>query len=211
MLFKDRVDAGRQLAERLLKYRDDPFVVVIGLPRGGVVVAAEVARELRAPLDIVVPRKIGAPGNPELALGALTEEGDAVFHEWLVDSLGVSEEYLSMTLLKEKREAQRRLEIYRGKKPPLHLQNKTALLVDDGIATGATMRAAILSCRGKGAVKIVVSAPVIARDTLEMLEGEGDEVICVDVPEYFVSVGQFYETFEQTPDEEVVALLRKNH
>jgi len=208
MHFQNRTDAGQQLAQKLLKYRHDSSAIVIGLPRGGVVVAAEIAKELRLPLDIVVPRKIGAPENPEFALGAISEEGDFVYQPGLIEALGVPDEYLTMTVLKEKNEAQRRLTTYRGDKAPLRLQNKIALVIDDGVATGATMRAAILSCREKGAGRVVAVAPVIAPDTLKILQKEADEVVYVSAPEYFSAVGQFYRSFEQTSDAEVSDLLR---
>lgn len=207
MLFKDRNDAGYQLSQKLLKYQEDPKAIVIGLPRGGVVVAAEVAKILGLPLDIIVPRKIGAPGNPEFALGALTEEGEPVFHEF-IQGYDIPEEYLTMTVLKEKQEAQRRLKAYRGHRAPLNLSHKTALLIDDGIATGSTMRAAILSALKKGADKVVVAAPVIAPDTLRVLEAEATDVICIDAPEAFGAVGQYYQEFEQTTDTEVIQLLQ---
>jgi len=207
MLFQDRIDAGQQLAQKLLQYKNDPKAVVIGLPRGGVVVAAEVAKILGLPLDIIVPRKIGAPGNPEFGLGALTEEGEPVFQEF-IQGYDIPEEYLTMTVLKEKQEAQRRLKAYRGDRAPLNLRHKTVLLIDDGIATGSTMRAAILSAFKKGADKVVVAAPVIAPDTLSLLETEATEVVFVETPDVFGAVGQFYQEFEQTTDTEVIQLLQ---
>jgi len=208
MLLEDRIEAGQKLAQKLLKYRESSDIVVIGLPRGGVVVAAKVAAVLDAPLDIVVPRKIGYPGNPELAIGAISEEGEGVFSLSLLNL--VSEEYLRAEMEKEKIEAARRLRVYRGDRPPLFLKNKVALLVDDGVATGATMRAAILSARKKGAAQVVVAAPVIAPDTLEQLRQEAEEVVYLAAPESFGAVGAFYRSFEQTSDEEVIRLLQQS-
>lgn len=203
----NRIDAGQQLAHKLWGYQGDPKAVVIGLPRGGVVVAAEVAKVLQLPLDIVVPRKIGAPGNPEFALGALTEEGEPVFQE-SIQRYDIPEEYLTMAILKEKQEAQRRLKVYRGDRAPLNLSHKTVLLIDDGVATGATMRAAIVSSFKKGADKVVVAAPVIAPDTLQVLEKEASEVVFLHTPEHFSAVGQFYQEFEQSTDTEVIQILK---
>jgi putative phosphoribosyl transferase len=208
MLFQDRVDAGRQLSKKLLSFKGDPDLIVLGLPRGGVVVAAEVAQALQAPLDIVVPRKVGHPENPELAIGAISEEGERVFQDTFLSL--ISEEYLRSEIEKEKKEAQRRLKVYRGDHPPLTLKNKTAILVDDGIATGATMRAGILSARRKGAQRVTVAAPVVAPDTLRVLRGEADDVVFLDAPESFGAVGMFYLSFEQTSDDEVIEILRKH-
>ena len=210
MLFCDRVDAGRQLAGSLKQYANNADVIVLGLPRGGVVTAAVVAKALNLPLDIIVPRKIGAPMNEELAIGAMAEDGEVMLDEKLVRVLGVREEYIDKAVFKERAEAERRLRVYRGLHPPLTLQNKTAIIVDDGIATGATMRAAIASAKAKGAKRVIVAAPVIAPDTLLKLQREADEVIYLDAPAYFAAVGQFYEKFEQTTDEEVIGLLHKN-
>lgn len=207
MIFKDRFDAGIQLATKLSAYKNRPDVVVIGLPRGGVVTAEAVAKALNAPLDIVVPRKIGAPHEEELAIGAITEDGEVVLDDEEIKLLNVSKEYIEKTVAMEKAEALRRLSLYRADRSPLNLKAKTALLVDDGVATGATMRAAIRSARIKGAQKIVVAVPVIAADTLRVLKAESDECIFLDAPDYFDAVGSFYETFPQTTDQEVVKIL----
>jgi putative phosphoribosyl transferase len=209
MMFADRNDAGRKLATKLEQFNNQPGAVVIGLPRGGVVVACEVARRLNLPLDIIVPRKIGAPGNEELAIGAITEEGEAVLDEILVRELNVAPEYIAKTVAKEKQEAQRRLKLYRGDRAPLNLQNKTAILIDDGIATGATMRAAIKSAKYKKAAKIIVAVPVIAPDTLNKLRAEADEIIYLDAPMFLGAIGAFYEEFSQTEDKEVIGLMRE--
>lgn len=206
-MFADRNDAGRKLATKLEQFNNQPGAIIIGLPRGGVVVACEVARRLNLPLDIIVPRKIGAPGNEELAIGAITEEGEAVLDEILVKELNVAPEYIAKTVAKEKQEAQRRLKLYRGDRALLNLQNKTAILIDDGVATGATMRAAIKSAKYKKASKIIVAVPIIALDTLIKLQAEADEIIYLDAPMFLGAIGAFYEEFSQTEDNEVIQLM----
>jgi putative phosphoribosyl transferase len=209
MIFRDRRDAGQQLAKRLLSFHHRDDVLVIGLPRGGVMVAAEVANALCVPLDIVVPRKIGAPGNPEYAIGAITEEGEFVGEPDLISTLGVSSSDLSRIIQKERTEAQRRLKHYRGNRPPLMLEGKTAIVVDDGIATGATMKAAIRSIKNKGAERLLVAAPVASPETVEILRPEVDEIVILDAPQEFAAVGMFYDEFEQTTDEEVIQCLER--
>jgi len=202
-MFQDRVDAGRRLAGAMGSYAYVPGVIVLGIPRGGVVVAAEVARVLGAPLDIVVASKLGAPGNPEYAVGAIDADGkvtrDARFP--------VSEEYLRSVLEERQAEITRRLEVYRGMRPPLNVQNRTVLLVDDGIATGLTVRAAIGYLRRHGAKRIVVAAPVMPPDTAAALGEVADEIVALETPRSFSAVGQFYEDFSQTGDAEVIGLL----
>lgn len=207
MTFRDRVDAGRKLAAALERYRDAKDAIVIALPRGGVVVGAEVARELKLPLDIVVPRKIGAPGNPEYAIGAITESGDPVWDQQAVSLTDASEKFLAAAVATERTEAQRRLTTYRGDQSPRDLKGKTVILVDDGIATGLTMRAAIATIRCEGASRIVLTVPVAAADSIAKLRREVDEVVCLHAPQWFGAVGAFYDAFEQTTDDEVVALL----
>jgi putative phosphoribosyl transferase len=206
--FKDRVDAGKKLAQKLLSYQSDPTVMVVGLPRGGVVVAYEVAHLLQVPLDIIVPRKIGMPANPELALGAITQEGEPVWNEALIKSFHIHKEDLKDILEQEKREAARRLSLYRKSHLAQDFKNKTVILIDDGIATGATMRAAIAGIRAQGAKKIIVAVPVAPLEILEEIEKEADEIICLAVPRMFYGVGQFYDSFAQTTDEEVIALMQ---
>ncbi len=205
--FVDRVDSGIQLAEKLNAYKDNPDAIVIGLPRGGVVTAAEVAKKLNLPLDIVVPRKIGAPFNEELAVGAITQDGEIVWNERIVKSLHLQPDDVADTIERERKEAQRRLDLYRGNRPPLNLKNKIALLIDDGIATGATMRAAIAYAKKQGAQKIIVGTPVATADTLMLLEPEVDQIISVLIPSTFLGIGAFYESFPQTEDDEVIALM----
>lgn len=208
MLFKDRREAGRQVAALLKEYRNHPKTVVLGLPRGGVVTAQEIAAALDLPLDIIVARKIGAPGNPEFAIGAVDEEGEGFFNDAVIAEYGIDRAYLDREIVKAKNEARRRLSLYRGKRPALDLRGKIAILIDDGVATGATMRAAIQSAKRKEAAKVIVAVPVIARDTLEKLKAESDEVLYLAAPDSFMAVGQFYENFEQTDDETVVAIMR---
>lgn len=207
MIFKNRIQAGEELAKKLRQFKGSAETIVLGLPRGGAVVAAAVAKELGLPLDIIVLRKIGAPGNPEFAIGAITEDGEAVLDKAAIVAWQIPAEYIKQEITKETQEARRRLKLYRGERALLNLKNKTAILVDDGIATGATMAAAIISARAKGAKKVIVAAPVIAVDTLETLQKETDEVIYLDAPAYFGAVGAFYENFEQVEDEEVITLL----
>lgn len=207
MIFKNRQEAGKKLARLLLKYEGHD-TVVLALPRGGVVVGYEVARCLKAPLDIVVPRKIGAPGNSEYAIGAIAENGDGVFNPREVESL--DSEWLSEEIAKEKKEAARRLRLYRGQQKERNLENKNVILVDDGIATGYTMRAAVKYIKSKNPRKIIVAVPHGAKDSVENIKKEVDEVIVVEIPEWYGAVGSFYQEFQQTTDEEVVALLKKN-
>jgi len=207
--FKDRIDGGKKLAVLLASYKNDPNVIVIGLPRGGVVTAYQVAHALNLPLDLIVPRKISAPTRPELAVGALTQEGKVVWNHALLKQLGLTITDLAGSIEKEKKELARRLSLYRGTRLLLNVKDKIVILVDDGIATGATMRAAIASVRVQGAKKIVVAIPVSSRDALEKIEEEADEVVCVIVPEVFWGVGAFYDLFDQTEDKEVIELMKK--
>lgn len=209
MIFKDRRDAGRELADVLKKFKGAKDVIILALPRGGVAVAFEVANKLNLPLDLITPRKIGAPGNPEFAIGAISEEGEGIFDEEAVAMTGAGKDYINKEIFKEKAEAKRRLKIYRGELSPLQLSGKTALIIDDGIATGLTMRAAIQSAKKRGAARVIVAAPVAASDSLELIKKEADEVICLDEPVFFGAVGAFYENFGQTEDEEVIELMEK--
>ncbi len=203
-LFRDRVDAGEKLARALGALKGQRNVV-IGIPRGGVPVAAVVARELGAPLDVLIVRKIGHPNQPELAVGALAQGGFIVRNEDLL--AGVSEADFARVQEREQRELTRRAAAYRGDRPPLDLEGKQALLVDDGLATGATMRAAVAAARGLGASRVVVAVPVAAPDVRALLETEVDQVVCLAEPEGFSSVGNWYADFGQTTDAEVRALL----
>lgn len=206
MLFKDRTEAGRELGKALQKYRDAKKTVVLGLPRGGVVVAYEVAQSLRLPLDVLVPRKLGAPDNPELAIGAIAGEG-VVLDQEMISALRVPPSYIQAEISKEKKEAARRLALFRKGKNPQDWSGWTVLLVDDGIATGSTMRASIAALKQMGVSRTIVAVPVGPPDTLELLKREVDEVVCLYAPSSFMAVGQFYKSFPQTRDDEVVKLL----
>ena len=207
MIFEDRIDAGERLAEALKEYAG-PDTVVLGIPRGGVIVAEVVARTLGVPLDVVVPRKVGAPGNPELGLGAVAP-GVRVLDPWLIERLGVTEEYLEREIAAEEAETIRRLRVYRGDRPPLELAGKTAIVIDDGVATGGTAVAAIRWARAQGAGKVVLAVPIAPPQTMERLRHEADEVVALATPEPFFAVGEWYRRFDQTSDEEVIAALRR--
>jgi putative phosphoribosyl transferase len=207
MIFEDRTEAGERLAEALKEYAG-PDTVVLGIPRGGVIVAEVVARMLGVPLDVVVPRKVGAPGNPELGLGAVAP-GVRVLDPWLIERLGVTEEYLEREIAAEEAETIRRLRVYRGDRPPLELAGKTAIVIDDGVATGGTAVAAIRWARAQGAAKVVLAVPVAPPQTMERLRHEADEVVALATPEPFFAVGEWYRRFDQTSDEEVVEALRR--
>ena len=208
MIFKDRIEAGEALAHMLQKYKNQEDVIVIGLPRGGIPVAYQVAEELHLPLDLVCPRKIGAPMNKEFAIGAITETGKGIFDANTIARLHIPQEYIDREVENEKRRAQRRLETYRQGQPPRDLKGKTVIIIDDGLATGSTMKAAIHSTRSEGAAAIVVAVPVSPPDTLEEIQEIVDEVICLDAPLFFQAVGQFYEDFSPTSDDEVIELMK---
>lgn len=207
MIFENRHQAGKLLAEKLNAYRELPHTIVLGLPRGGVVLAYEIAVYLHLPLDLVSPRKIGAPHNPELAIGAITETGEGIFDQRLISLLAVSKEYIARTVEQEKNRAQQRLVLYRKGLPNRSLKDKTVILVDDGVATGATMKAAIRSAKSEGAKRVIVAIPVSSEKTLEEIRLMVDEVVCLSIPPLFEAVGQFYEEFDQTEDEEVIRLM----
>ncbi len=205
-MFENRTDAGRKLATRLQKYRDRS-PLVIALPRGGGPVAYEVARALGAPLDVLVARKIGAPGQPEFGIGAIAQGGAMFLNDGVVRELGVTQEYLNAVTRKETAEMARRVRAYRGDRPPLDVRGRTVLLVDDGLATGVTTRAAVRALREQAPREIILAVPVCAPETALELRSEFDEVICASSPEHFRAVGLWYVDFEQTTDEEVVSLL----
>lgn len=206
--FRDRKDAGQRLAERLRSLRDLDDVIVLGLPRGGVPVAAEVARALDAPLDVIVVRKVGVPGRSELAMGAVGERGVQVVDERVVGLAHVPPEDFATAVRRERAEVEQRVQRFRGGRPPLALAGRVALLVDDGIATGSTARAACAVARAMGAARVVLAAPVCARESGKALATVADEVVCLHSPRLFGAVGQFYDDFSATQDAEVLALLR---
>jgi putative phosphoribosyl transferase len=206
-LFADRVDAGRRLASAL-KALVGKYAIILAIPRGGVVVGYEIAKTLDLPLDVIIPRKIGAPGNPELAIGAITEDGTVLLDNKLIQYLQVSKEYIEKESKTQKLEIQRRMKLYRGDIPYPSLKNREVILVDDGIATGSTMKAALASVRKRGAKTVVIAIPVGPPSTIRELEKEADRVVCLHTPESFYAIGQFYENFTQTQDEEVTRLLK---
>jgi predicted phosphoribosyltransferase len=205
--FPNRTEAGRQLAEKLDKYAGREDVIVLGLPRGGVPVAYEVAKRLRAPLDVFVVRKLGVPGFEELAAGAIASGGVRVLNEDVMRAIPHADEVIEAVTAREAAELERREQIYRQGRPPPELRGRIVILVDDGLATGATMRAAIKALRQRGVAKIVVAVPVGPPDTCREIEQEADETICLSTPAFFQAVGQYYEDFSQTSDEDVRELL----
>ncbi|MGZ8631054.1 MAG: phosphoribosyltransferase [Actinomycetota bacterium] len=206
MTFRDRVDAGRRLAERLAAYRGGRTVVV-ALPRGGVPVAAEVARALDAPLDVLVVRKLGCPWQPELGMGAIAEGDITVLNEELIARIGADDGMIEAVADRERAELERRIRRYRGDRPPVPVEGRTVTLVDDGIATGSTARAAIDVLRRRGASRVVLAVPVAPQEAVVSLGAVADEVVAVEVPRMFMAIGQFYDDFSQTRDDEVAELL----
>jgi putative phosphoribosyl transferase len=209
LIFRDRAEAGRRLAEKLRQYAKRPDVLALALPRGGVPVAYEVARALAVPLDLFLVRKLGFPGQEELAMGAIASGGARVLNSSLLRRLHVPPEVVDAVTAKELRELERREQAYRGSQKPPQVQGKTIILVDDGLATGATMNAAAAALRTQEPARIVVAVPVGAPDTCEGFGGLVDEVVCAEMPEPFVAVGQWYDDFNQTTDEEVRDLLQR--
>ncbi len=206
MIYKDREDAGQVIAQKLIRYNKEDGIV-LALPRGGVPVGAQVARALKLPLDIVVPRKLGAPGNPELAIGAIGSGGVRFLDEELIKRLRVTKEYIEEETERQLQEMDRRLKRYRGDLPPLRIRDKNVILVDDGIATGSTMIAAIMGIKSLGPKKVIVAVPVGPKETIPHLQREADLVIFAATPEPFYAVGRFYDDFRQVNDEEVINLL----
>ncbi|HWE07253.1 MAG TPA: erythromycin esterase family protein, partial [Rhizomicrobium sp.] len=206
-LFRDRREAGRVLAEKLATYANRSDLLVLALPRGGVPVAYEVARALRAPLDVYVVRKLGVPGYEELAMGAVATGGVRVLNDQIVERLGIPDQMIDAVAAREQRELARRERLYRGDRPPPHVNGRTVILVDDGLATGATMQAAVEALRQQNPARIVVAVPTASPDTCEEMKKKADEVICAITPEPFYAVGRWYDDFSQTTDDEVTALL----
>jgi predicted phosphoribosyltransferase len=209
MMFRDRSDAGQRLGAQLEDYAHRPDVVVLGLPRGGVPVAFEVARLLEVPLDVFMVRKLGVPGHEELALGAIASGGVRVLNEDIVDTLGLSEREIAGIEELERAELERRERQYRGDRPRLDVRGQVVILVDDGLATGASMRAAVTALRRLSPARIVVAVPVADPSTCDALQSDADAVVCTVTPQPFMAVGLWYEDFSQTTDEEVRALLHR--
>ena len=206
LVFADRHDAGQKLAAKLTAYRGKN-TVVLGIPRGGVVVAAEVAKELNAPLDLIIPRKIGAPFHKELAVGAVAPDGTVILDEKSLEMLGLKKGDLQVEISQQVKEIERRARSYRANREPLDFRGKAVIVVDDGIATGLTAKAALRSIRKADPDSLVLAVPVASMEAAAQLKKDVDELVCLLVPEVFSAVGQFYEDFSQTTDEEVTAAL----
>jgi len=209
-MFKDRRDAGIQLALRLEEYRGQRDLLILALPRGGVPTGDEIARSLNAPLDIVIVRKIGFPGQPEFGIGAISETGTTVLNESIISSFGVPRDYIESAIARQKEDISRRVELYRKGKRLSHLEGKTIILVDDGVATGATMKAAIATLKEEKIKKLIVAIPVAPPSIADELEKMVDEFICLDTPFDFMAVGAHYRDFSQVSDAEVVELLQRS-
>ena len=205
--FLDRREAGQRLAQELSAYRDRSDVLVLALPRGGVPVAAQVASILKAPMDVFVVRKLGLPGQPELAMGAIASGGVRVLNSEVVDALGISDELIDAVTADEQRELARRERAYRDDRPPPEVKGKTVIVVDDGIATGSTMTAAVSALRQLNAARVVVAVPTVALSSYYQIRRVADDVAAVMMPEQFYGVGQWYEDFSQITDAEVRQLL----
>ena len=207
-ILKDRVEAGKRLASAVKSVGKD--AIILGVPRGGVVVGFEVAQALCVPLDIIVTKKIGAPENPELAIGAVAEDGTYILDEDILRQIYVPKEYIAEEVERQKQEIQRRLIRYRGDVPYPTLKNREVVVIDDGVATGSTLKAALRLIRGKGAKTVVVAVPVGPPETIRELRKLADRVVVLFTPEPFYAIGQFYVDFSQTSDKEVIELLRRN-
>lgn len=205
--FEDRIQAGRLLGQALHKYAKRPDVTILALPRGGVPVGFEVAQAINAPLDIMLVRKLGTPGNEELAMGAIASGGVCVLNSDLVAAFNISQELIEAVARREQQELERRERAYRGDHPAPAIEDRCLILVDDGLATGASMRAAVAALKQRKPASIVVAIPVAPPDTVEILKEEADEVVCLATPEPFLAVGRWYEDFSQTSDEDVKAFL----
>jgi putative phosphoribosyl transferase len=208
-LFEDRADAGRKLAQKLPDYADRTDVIVLGLPRGGIPVAFEVAKALHAPLDVFLVRKLGVPGQRELAMGAIASGGVRVLNQDVVRSLGIPPDAIEEITARERKELERREHTYRGDRTAPDVSGRTAILVDDGLATGASMRAAVTALRARDPARIVVAVPTAPPETCAQFEAEVDDIVCATTPQPFMGVGAWYRDFSQTTDEEVRDLLSR--
>jgi putative phosphoribosyl transferase len=209
MQFRDRHEAGQLLAKELATLRGQKGLIVLGIPRGGVVVAYEVALALKAPLDVYITRKIGAPYNPELAIGAVASDGTLVLDDDLIARVGTPPGYVEEETQRQRQEIQRRLAAYRGSRPEVHLEGKSVILVDDGVATGATTMASLRAIHAREPAQLILAVPVGPEDAIQALAQVADRVVCLYKPELFWAVGAFYAVFDQTSDAEVVQLLRE--
>ena len=213
IIFEDRREAGKKLSGVLIKrgYKNEDGLVVLGIPRGGVVVADKIAEGLSAPLDVIIARKLRAPLQPELGIGAVIS-GDhlTIVNEEVARAVGATKNYLDREIAYQREEIERRLRFYRGSRPATEVSGKTVIVVDDGIATGYTFRAALEGLRRLNPERLIAAAPVAALDSSEMLNAFADEVVCLSTPAYFVAVGAWYRNFDQTNDEEVATILRRN-
>lgn len=207
-MFYDRADAGEKLAKALESYKDQKDALILAMPRGGVEVAKKIAENLRLALDIVITRKIGAPGNSEYAIGAVASSGEPILNDEVIGTMGITADYLDNEIIKQREEIKRRLQLYRGNKASLNLKNKTVIIVDDGIATGYTILAALDFIKSQNPQKIVVAIPVAPEDVLKQIKNKVDDLICLEIPDEFFAVGQFYDQFDQVSDEEVTKLLK---
>jgi len=209
LVFRDREEAGQRLANNLEKFRGkDP--IILGIPRGGVVVAYQVAKVLKAQLDVIIARKLGAPSQPEFAIGAIAPNGIRVLNEDSVHYFRLSKQDIENLVAKQQHEMERRIKLYRSGNVDLNVKDRIVIVIDDGLATGLTAVAAVRSVKKSGAKQIILAVPVCAADTFQNIQHEVDEVICLSVPEYFDAVGRFYQDFPQTTDDEVIALLKEN-
>lgn len=207
--FKDRRDAGRKLAQKLASYAGQPNLLILALPRGGVPVSYEVAVALNAPLDIFIVRKLGLPGREELAIGAIASGGVRVLNRDIIRALSIPDEVIKFVASRELAELRRREKLYRGDRPSPDVRDRTVILIDDGLATGASMRAAVSGLRAQSPARIVVAVPAAAQDVCDAFQSEVDDVVCAFTPEPFYGVGRWYEDFSQTTDEEVRILLEE--
>jgi putative phosphoribosyl transferase len=209
-LLRDRMEAGKRLARELMRYATRSDVLVLALPRGGVPVGFEVARSLGAPLDVFVVRKLGMPFHEELAMGAIASGGAQLLNDDVIQTYAISEQELERVIDSELRELERRERLYRGDRPFPVIRDRTVILVDDGLATGSSMRAAVMALREEGPARVVVAVPVAAKDTCDAFRELADEIVCLETPQPFDAVGQWYQNFSQTTDQEVHALLARS-
>ncbi len=210
MYFRDRTDAGQQLARKLADLQGQTDLLVLGIPRGGVIVACEVARALNAELDLCLTHKLGAPGNPELAIGAIAEDGTTVLDDTLINCLGATATYIKMEVERQRAELARRAKTYRGDQPAAEISGRTVIIVDDGIATGATMVASLQALAPHKPTMLIAAVPVAPKDAVERLRAVAGRVECLLAPGIFWAVGSFYDHFGQVSDEEVIALLHQS-